>query len=1830
MNSIKATALLVLAFFCHTALAITTTFNDKVEFNIFTDAQTLNEPYPTVNWGSSDFESDFITLQSASGSGFNFDDWTNSFPGNDLALNGVESFDVQLAAPLGSFGFDIEDSNGPSTFEVRLYRNGNLIEAVDLDTHSNTQFFGVWSAESFDEVRIREQAANSSNELFGHFYGGSRKNRDLSSNTDALICQFPRLAAYSFSTAASLVAPTPADTGFSLAAYSANLGLKYCKAWADAPADIATTVDNPNDPDPNSFAACYKTFDHKRVHSGFTSLFGIPVEYDYDWGELGTPQVIHQNSDVEVYMLRGLQPPTTDTLSLSSLLGDELAAGGIYSDCNDIKEISETGHLCPYAENRSLRYPVGRNIQGYRFDVNMGILDLVYISVPKFPQGTKNKAMLDLAVDLLAEVAQVVWDLALGGWRFGNYVDRYQQIIVYDTTPPEITKATGDFNGDGQINAADLSFIDHVVIEADEIGGVSASRYQDFLRSMYDVSDACGRSAGFRPIYPNNDLRVFWPVTTTGNNQAFDLSWQATDAGPNYQGLPNVAEVTHNISVVDTRPPIIQPPMDIVEVTNDSQVTLDLGQPLVFDLVDLNPVITNDAVFPLSAGLHTITWTATDASGNQASTTQSVNIKNSNIAPNANALVGNNRPMAISFEPVEITLTGFDQDSDPLNFFIEDYPDNGFFVAPLYPYFIEDYRLEATIDDDALAQQCIDQGNTTPFHVEAIRNPVYFSVLDDGITYVIDYGYVECRQDVGQPPRYRPRIAMFDPTGEFVTGQNRSEVPDDLYINQNTETIYTTSGNQSQGSISALDLNLNTILRVELFSMPDQDPSTGNSYNIPYARSAVIDSQGILYVLDNLGDIHAMRSDRGNGNGTGADPLRPEYIGLALQTPFQGNDFDMAIDSEDNLYATIANRVYKIKPATLDEDGFYQLGELIGWAGRCDVDTAPGDQAVCDVANQRSLGYSCADDTCGGPTSLSGDQPGQFNKPQGIAIDPNDVLYVTDYNNFRIQRLTPDGFFAGQAESACEGNCFVLGDFGRPQDIAVNSTHFFIIDPDTDLLHISQTSPFIEIGDDYATVKYQSNNDFACVLSGDCIDSFSFSVSDGVRDPDSMQMIRSAAAPVDVEVARNFRPPFATPGITAEVPEDAVSTIVLDGSDPDPLDSLTFSIASQAMHGSIQLSGNQAFYTPDLNYVGDDSFSFTVSDGLDTSAPETVTLSVFDVNDPATVHFDNPLTVARGFELQIEGEMFDPDPIDNHKLLIKWNDGSPDEPQGDINMVGEITGPLLLSSPSGNGNVIAKHVFNNSGTINAEACITDRLDDNGNPTAESIEHCSVAVLNVVDMVDLTLAVSGPDVLVRGQSDNYVITAANRAPDSGTGLTATNIEFTAQMDDVLITAAPPGCDISGNFITCGLNNLAPGASTDVVIPFIVPSNAAQQISVASELDLYVDQMDLTESNKLIINTPLVFAADLIIGGQASDELVDDPDDVLGDGICEGENTGACNIRAAVMEANATAAIESIALGNAVFSLSNSDSSSPDSAYGDLDIESDLTITGNGPEQTFIDAAGIDRVFDISPGATLTLSGLSVVGGLTNDEGGPDGAGIRIQNGSQLVLQQVRIYNNDAEGLGGGIANLSQASDSLLIESSVISNNTAMTGAGIYSLGGGSISNSTISTNHAAEGVGGIYQAGSALLLNHVTVAGNTGHNTGGMVSGAGGQITLQNSLLADNDELDCRSDGGSLLSDGGNVISNGQSCNITLAANDLLDLDPEIGELNIQGGTTATHALRRTSPARDQGLASHCTAADQRGFMRPTDGDGDGSAACDSGAYEAEAVPLDIIFSSGFE
>ena len=70
----------------------------------------------------------------------------------------------------------------------------------------------------------------------------------------------------------------------------------------------------------------------------------------------------------------------------------------------------------------------------------------------------------------------------------------------------------------------------------------------------------------------------------------------------------------------------------------------------------------------------------------------------------------------------------------------------------------------------------------------------------------------------------------------------------------------------------------------------------------------------------------------------------------------------------------------------------------------------------------------------------------------------------------------------------------------------------------------------------------------------------------------------------------------------------------------------------------------------------------------------------------------------------------------------------------------------------------------------------------------------------------------------------------------------------------------------------------------------------------------------------------------------------------------------------------------------------------------------------------------------------------------------------------------------------------------------------------------------------------------------------------------------------------------------------------------------LGPLQNNGGPTQTHALVAGSPAIDAGNPNGCRDnagvllhTDQRGFLRPADGNNDGTSGCDIGAYEASAV-----------
>jgi len=98
------------------------------------------------------------------------------------------------------------------------------------------------------------------------------------------------------------------------------------------------------------------------------------------------------------------------------------------------------------------------------------------------------------------------------------------------------------------------------------------------------------------------------------------ITWTATDTSG------NSASAIQTVTVVDTTAPSITAPDSVTaEATSADSNIVVLGNPVSSDLVD-TPSISNDApdVFPL--GETTITWTATDTSGNSASAIQTVTV----------------------------------------------------------------------------------------------------------------------------------------------------------------------------------------------------------------------------------------------------------------------------------------------------------------------------------------------------------------------------------------------------------------------------------------------------------------------------------------------------------------------------------------------------------------------------------------------------------------------------------------------------------------------------------------------------------------------------------------------------------------------------------------------------------------------------------------------------------------------------------------------------------------------------------------------------------------------------------------------------------------------------------------------------------------------------------------------------------------------------------------------------------------------------------------------------------------------------------------------------
>jgi hypothetical protein len=276
-----------------------------------------------------------------------------------------------------------------------------------------------------------------------------------------------------------------------------------------------------------------------------------------------------------------------------------------------------------------------------------------------------------------------------------------------------------------------------------------------------------------------------------------------------------------------------------------------------------------------------------------------------------------------------------------------------------------------------------------------------------------------------------------------------------------------------------------------------------------------------------------------------------------------------------------------------------------------------------------------------------------------------------------------------------------------------------------------------------------------------------------------------------------------------------------------------------------------------------------------------------------------------------------------------------------------------------------------------------------------------------------------------------------------------------------------------------------------------------------------------------------------------------------------------------------------------------------------------------------------------GGTATIVGCI----LSNDSTGTNGFGGGLQSSGTAILTRCTLNYDSAGADGGGIANagvltLSECgldSDTAgqsgggfdgfgtqILSKSTFSNDFAKIGAGMFVTSGSTtLSDCTLSNNIAGVQGGGIdSELNSTVTLVNCTLAYNSTGGPGGGIYLSTGHLDIFNTIVAGNTAASSPdmfvanqvpvgiAFGFILIGDG-----DGSTLSGPLVGTGANPIDPRLGVLKNNGGSTETLALLPGSPAIGNGDNAKAPATDQRGHTRKDQGAGKPKETTDIGSFE---------------
>jgi sugar lactone lactonase YvrE len=238
---------------------------------------------------------------------------------------------------------------------------------------------------------------------------------------------------------------------------------------------------------------------------------------------------------------------------------------------------------------------------------------------------------------------------------------------------------------------------------------------------------------------------------------------------------------------------------------------------------------------------------------------------------------------------------------------------------------------------------------------------------------------------------------------------------------------------------------------------------TAAQFNNPYGIA--LDAAGNVYVAD-YGNHKIRKITPAGLVTTVAGTTRGFADGAGLTAAKFNNPNGLAVDTAGNVYVADYgnNRIRKISPtgdvstlAGSDSRGFLDAtGTAALFSSPYDVDIdVTGNVYVADYDNRKIRKIT----PLGVVTTLAGTTPGfadgegltaaQFNDPTGVAVDAAGNVYVADYDNHKIRKISPTGAvttLAGSTSGFLDGTA-TAAQFSNPNGVALDAAgNVYLVD----------------------------------------------------------------------------------------------------------------------------------------------------------------------------------------------------------------------------------------------------------------------------------------------------------------------------------------------------------------------------------------------------------------------------------------------------------------------------------------------------------------------------------------------------------------------------------------------------------------------------------------------------------------------------------------------------------------------------------------------------------------------------------------------------------------